>query len=110
MNYAYAVADVVISRAGALSISELCVVEKACILIPSPNVSEDHQKKNALALVERKAALMIEDKDVVNNLMQVLSQLMTSPKLQAQLIENIKALSIVDADERIVNQIENLLS
>ena len=110
MNYAYAVADVVISRAGALSISELCVVEKACILIPSPNVSEDHQKKNALALVETKAALMIEDKDVVNSLMQVLNELISSPELQAQLKENIKALSIVDADERIVNEIEELVS
>jgi UDP-N-acetylglucosamine--N-acetylmuramyl-(pentapeptide) pyrophosphoryl-undecaprenol N-acetylglucosamine transferase len=110
MNYAYAVSDVVISRAGALSISELCVVKKACVLIPSPNVSEDHQKKNALALVERKAALMIEDKDVVNNLMEVLNELISSPELQSQLKENIKALSIVDADERIVNEIEELVS
>ena len=109
MNYAYSVADIVISRAGALSISELCVVQKACILVPSPNVSEDHQKKNALALVDQGAALMIEDNKVKDDLIHVLRDLMKSEQKQDMLRNNIKSLAIVDADERIVNQIEALL-
>ena len=61
MDLVYAAADVVISRAGALSISEICLVKKPVILVPSPNVAEDHQKKNALALVDEGAAVMVTD-------------------------------------------------
>jgi len=63
MDYAYAVADIVISRAGASSVSELCLVKKPCILIPSPNVAEDHQTKNAMALVTHNAAIILKDSD-----------------------------------------------
>ena len=63
MDQAYAAADIVISRAGAIAISELCLVGKPVVLIPSPNVAEDHQTKNALALVDRGAAIMVRDSD-----------------------------------------------
>src|SRR6185295_4887084 len=63
MDYAYAVADIVISRAGASSVSELCLVKKPTILIPSPNVAEDHQTKNAMALVTYNAAIIIKDSE-----------------------------------------------
>lgn len=68
MDLAYSISDVVISRAGAGTISELCLVKKASILVPSPNVAEDHQKKNALALVEKNAAIMINDEDAIDQL------------------------------------------
>ena len=68
MDYAYSIADLVISRAGASSISELCLLKKPVILVPSPNVAEDHQTQNALALVNRNAAVMIRDVDSVKEL------------------------------------------
>ena len=68
MDYAYSIADLVISRAGASSISELCLLAKPVILVPSPNVAEDHQTKNALALVNKDAAIMIRDMDASNEL------------------------------------------
>ena len=66
MDYAYAAADIIISRAGAGTISELCLVGKPVILIPSPNVAEDHQTKNAMALSERDAAILIPDDQAMN--------------------------------------------
>ena len=65
MDHAYAVADMVVSRAGAISVSELCLVRKATILIPSPNVAEDHQTKNAMALVNHHAAVLIKDNEAI---------------------------------------------
>ena len=109
MKYAYAVADIVISRAGALSISELCVLSKAAILVPSPNVTEDHQRKNAMALVDKKAALMLEDKEVKEYLLSVLSELIKDEEKQLLLRSNINKLSFEDADERIVDEIEKML-
>ena len=109
MKYAYAVADIVISRAGALSISELCVLSKAAILVPSPNVTEDHQRKNAMALVDKKAALMLEDKEVKEYLLSVLSELIKDEEKQLLLRSNINKLSFDDADERIVDEIEKML-
>jgi UDP-N-acetylglucosamine--N-acetylmuramyl-(pentapeptide) pyrophosphoryl-undecaprenol N-acetylglucosamine transferase len=69
MNYAYAAADIIISRAGALAISELSIVAKPVIFVPYPFAAEDHQKANAMKLVEKEAALMVEDKDAMNVLM-----------------------------------------
>ena len=109
MKYAYAVADIVISRAGALSISELCVLSKAAILVPSPNVTEDHQRKNAMALVDKKAALMLEDKEVKEYLLSFLSELIKDEEKQLLLRSNINKLSFEDADERIVDEIEKML-
>ncbi len=109
MKYAYAIADIVISRAGALSISELCVLSKAAILVPSPNVTEDHQRKNAMALVDKKAALMLEDKEVKEYLLSVLSELIKDEEKQLLLRSNINKLSFENADERIVDEIEKML-
>ncbi len=105
MNYAYAAADVIISRAGALSISELCIVGKPCILIPSPNVTEDHQTKNAMALVNKQAALLITDKAADEKLANAVLDLLNNKNEQEQLGVNIKQLAKTNAAENIVNEI-----
>jgi UDP-N-acetylglucosamine--N-acetylmuramyl-(pentapeptide) pyrophosphoryl-undecaprenol N-acetylglucosamine transferase len=110
MDLAYSCADFVVSRAGALSVSELCVVGKPCILIPSPNVSEDHQTKNAMALVEQEAALLVKDINAKEELPVVLHQLMVSEDLQVKLAKNIAKLAVVDADETIANEILRTIS
>ena len=109
MDMAYAAADIVISRAGALSLSELCIVGKPCILVPSPNVSEDHQTKNARTLVDAGAALMVSDKEASEKLIDEAIALVKNKNLQAQLSENIKYLAKPKATEMIVEQIGKLL-
>ncbi len=106
MHVAYAAADVVISRAGALSISELCIAGKPIILVPSPNVAEDHQTKNAQALVDANAALMLKDDTLNTTLKPLLYKLLRDESLQLQLSTNIKKLAIDNAAARIVNEIE----
>ncbi|HMU97566.1 MAG TPA: undecaprenyldiphospho-muramoylpentapeptide beta-N-acetylglucosaminyltransferase [Chitinophagales bacterium] len=105
MNLAYAAADVIVSRAGALSISELCIVGKPCVLIPSPNVSEDHQTKNAMALVHKNAALMIKDNEAIKKLGNVLVDLLNNEQQQDALAVNIKMLAKSDAANEIVKEI-----
>ena len=105
MDLAYAAADVVISRAGALSIAELAIVGKPCILVPSPNVSEDHQTKNAMALVEKNAAILIKDSDAKEELVPATLNLINDAKLQRDLSANILGLSIVNAAEKIVDEL-----
>ncbi|HRG89062.1 MAG TPA: undecaprenyldiphospho-muramoylpentapeptide beta-N-acetylglucosaminyltransferase [Chitinophagales bacterium] len=105
MDYAYACADVIISRAGALSISELQIVGKPVILVPSPNVAEDHQTHNAMALVNKHAAIMIKDDEARLNLIGAAYDLLENTKLKAELSENIKKMAIADAAGRIVNEI-----
>tara|TARA_B100000809_G_scaffold216352_1_gene221998 strand:+ start:2582 stop:3688 length:1107 start_codon:yes stop_codon:yes gene_type:complete len=109
MDKAYASADIVISRAGALSISELCLVGKPTILIPSPNVSEDHQTKNAMALVEKDAAMLVKDVEAREQLSVTLFDLCKNEKKQKELGENIIKLGFTDATNRIVAEIEKLL-
>lgn len=109
MDQAYAAADVVISRAGALSISELCLVGKPTILIPSPNVSEDHQTKNAMALVDVEAAVLVKDIDSREHLGEVLFSLIKDDEKQKSLSENILKLGIPDATDRIVAEVSKLL-
>lgn len=105
MDYAYAVADVVISRAGAGTISELCLLAKPSILVPSPNVAEDHQTKNALALVENQAAIMIKDRDSKEQLFkQAFSLLADKERLEA-LSKNMKKLGRPHAARDIVDVI-----
>jgi UDP-N-acetylglucosamine--N-acetylmuramyl-(pentapeptide) pyrophosphoryl-undecaprenol N-acetylglucosamine transferase len=108
MDLAYNVADLVISRAGAISISELCLAGKASILIPSPNVAEDHQTKNAMALVEKKAALLLDDKDALDQLGKKSLGLLADKALCEQLSENIVHLAKPDATHDIVNEILKL--
>ncbi len=106
MDYAYEVADAVISRSGACTISELQLVGKPTIFVPSPNVAEDHQTKNAMALVEKQAALMVRDSEAVERGMQVALELLGSKEQLAALSENILAMGIADSADRVVNEIE----
>ena len=105
MDLAYAVADVVISRAGAGTISELCLLAKPCILVPSPNVAEDHQTKNAMALVENQAALLIKDTDSKSELLKETFKLLADKEQLTSLSENIKKLGRPNAAKDIVDVI-----
>lgn len=109
MDLAYAAADIIISRAGALSVSELCLVGKPVIFIPSPNVTEDHQTKNAQAIVAKNAALAIKESDLEAKFEIEFSSLLTSTEKQNSLSENIKKLAKPDATKHIVEEIEKLL-
>jgi UDP-N-acetylglucosamine--N-acetylmuramyl-(pentapeptide) pyrophosphoryl-undecaprenol N-acetylglucosamine transferase len=108
MDLAYTAADVIISRAGALSISELQLVHKPVILVPSPNVAEDHQTHNALALVKRSAALLVKDAEAREKLVPRVLELLNNPSEQEQLSKNIAAMGIPDAADRIVEEIMEL--
>jgi len=108
MNLAYAAADFIISRAGASSISELCIVGKPTIFIPSPNVSEDHQTKNALAVVENDGAILLEEKNG-SMFKIILETLLSDAEQQQNLSENIKKLALPNATSTIVDEIEKLL-
>ena len=108
MDLLYAVADVIVSRAGAGTISELCIVGKPVIFIPSPNVAEDHQTKNARSIVDEEAAIMIKETDL-GNLMPVLRELIRDEKRRQKLSENIKKLALPDATERIADEVEKIV-
>ena len=109
MDLAYAVADIVISRAGALSIAELCITGKPCILVPSPNVAEDHQTKNAQALLEKRAALLVKDKDAKNVLLGDILALMNDADRRIQLSTNIKDMAKPNATKSIVDEVEKVI-
>ena len=109
MDLAYAAADMVISRAGASSVSELCIVGKPVIFIPSPNVAEDHQTKNAMAVVDRNAAMIIKEEDLDADFENKFSQLVASSEKQKELGANIKKLALVNATHEIADEIEKLL-
>lgn len=109
MDLAYAASDVVISRAGALSISELCLAKKPSVLVPSPNVAEDHQAKNAQTLVNEQAAIMIRDSEAKEKLVSQALELLNDHNRCKQLSENIGKLGKPHAAEDIVTEIEKLL-
>ena len=109
MDLAYAAADVVISRAGALSVSELCLTGKAAVLVPSPNVAEDHQTKNALALVSKGAAVLITDEHAAERLYDETLRLLADPERQQQLSERVLELGRPDATTTIVDELFSLL-
>ena len=109
MDLAYAMADVVISRAGALTISELCLVGKPAILVPSPNVSEDHQTANAKALVEKNAAILVKDADAKEKMIDVALELLNDQNKMEELSKNIKALAKPDAARNITQEVFNLI-
>ncbi len=110
MDLAYSIADVVISRAGASSISEIAVAKKPAILVPSPNVSEDHQTKNAMALVSKHAALMIKDSESEETLVNQTLELLKNETLQKSLIENLEPFAIRDSRKRILEVVKALLN
>ncbi len=109
MDYAYSLADIIVARAGAITISELCSVGKPVILIPSPNVAEDHQTRNAMALVKSSAAIMIRDNEAADTLVTSLIALSSDKEQMAELSNNISVLSITDADERIAQLIIDMI-
>ncbi|MFM7728893.1 MAG: UDP-N-acetylglucosamine--N-acetylmuramyl-(pentapeptide) pyrophosphoryl-undecaprenol N-acetylglucosamine transferase, partial [Flavobacteriales bacterium] len=105
-----AVSDLVVSRAGASSVSEMAVAGKPSILVPSPNVAEDHQTKNALAMVNRQAAIMVKDEQAHNRLVdESLSLIVDSQKL-GQLSSNISQLAMPDAADSIVQEVYQLIN
>ncbi len=110
MDFAYTAADFIISRAGAGSVSELSIVGKSTIFIPSPNVAEDHQTKNAQALVDENAALMIREKDLDVQFDTVFADLFDSKDKQKELGANFKKMALPKATEHIVDEIEKLLN
>ncbi|MBE0649085.1 MAG: UDP-N-acetylglucosamine--N-acetylmuramyl-(pentapeptide) pyrophosphoryl-undecaprenol N-acetylglucosamine transferase [Bacteroidales bacterium] len=105
MDLAYSCADLVVSRAGAIAISELCLVGKPVILIPSPNVAEDHQTKNAMALVHQEAAVMIHDNEASKVLPDMVKKLMADNELRDNLGRRIRLLAIPDAAEQIAEEV-----
>jgi len=109
MDLAYAVADVVISRAGALSISELCLVKKPVILVPSPNVAEDHQTKNAMALVSREAAELVKDSEARQSLVEKALKLVKDNARQGLYKKNIAALAKPDAAKEIAEVVIEII-
>jgi UDP-N-acetylglucosamine--N-acetylmuramyl-(pentapeptide) pyrophosphoryl-undecaprenol N-acetylglucosamine transferase len=109
MHKAYAAADIIISRSGALSIAELCIVGKPVIFVPYPHAAEDHQTSNAMALVNKKAGLIIPDNKVQHDLLPLVLSLLNNTQLCIELGANCKQMAITNAAERIVQQIDNLL-
>lgn len=109
MDYAYAMADLVISRAGASSISELCLLGKSTILVPSPNVSEDHQTKNAQALSTRGAAVMVADKDAKEQLVDEALRLIADESKLNELGANAQAMAQLNSADRIADEILKLI-
>lgn len=109
MDLAYAAADIVISRAGALSVSELCLTGKASILVPSPNVAEDHQTKNALALVSKGAAVLITDEHAPERLYDEALRLLADSERQEQLSTRVRELARPDATVTIVDELLRLI-
>ena len=110
IDLAYAAADVVISRAGAISVSELCMAGKPTVFVPSPNVAEDHQTRNAMALVEKDAAIIVNDKDARKILVRTALDLIQDKDRMVRLSENISRLAKPNATKNIVDEIEKLLN
>lgn len=108
MDYAYAAADIIIARAGAGTISELCVVGKPVVLVPSPNVAEDHQTKNAMALVHKQAAVLVKDNEAKATLFDTAIALLNKESESLILAQNIKKLALLDADVVIAKEVIKL--
>jgi UDP-N-acetylglucosamine--N-acetylmuramyl-(pentapeptide) pyrophosphoryl-undecaprenol N-acetylglucosamine transferase len=109
MDLVYAAADVVISRSGASSVSELCIVGKPTIFIPSPNVAEDHQTKNAKAISDKNGAILIRESELETQFETVFSDLISNESKQAELSQNIKKLALPNATKQIADEIMKLV-
>ena len=109
MDFVYAAADIIISRAGASSVSELCIVGKPVLFIPSPNVAEDHQTKNAKAIVDKKGALLLKESDLDSQFSLVFEALLKDEGKQKQLSEDIKQLAMPEATKQIADEIMKLI-
>ena len=109
MDKAYAAADIIISRAGAIAISELCIVGKPSILVPSPNVAEDHQTKNALALSSQGASILIKDSGASLNLIAKTIELASDKDLQDTLKKNISSMAMHHSARQIAEEVIGLI-
>jgi UDP-N-acetylglucosamine--N-acetylmuramyl-(pentapeptide) pyrophosphoryl-undecaprenol N-acetylglucosamine transferase len=110
MENAYSAADIVISRAGAMAIAELCLVEKPVLFVPYPFAAEDHQTENAQNLVNKNAALMVKDNEAIDKVVPMIIDLSKNEQKQKELKENIKKLAIKNADEVIAAEIIKALN
>mgnify|MGYP006287249105 CR=1 FL=1 len=110
MDLAYAVADLVVSRAGAMALSELCLIGKPSVLVPSPNVAEDHQTKNAMALVKKKAALLVSDSSAESELWPTVKNLLGKEDEMDELGRNAKAMGKPDAAKKIAEEVLKLIN
>jgi UDP-N-acetylglucosamine--N-acetylmuramyl-(pentapeptide) pyrophosphoryl-undecaprenol N-acetylglucosamine transferase len=109
MEFAYAAADIVVSRAGAMTVAELCVAKKPVLFVPYPFAAEDHQTVNALQLVNKKAALMVKDNEVMQDLVKKTIELAKDNGLQETMKQNMAALAITNADEVVADEILKLI-
>ena len=109
MDLAYAMADLIISRSGASSVSEICATEKAAIFVPSPNVAEDHQTHNAMALVSKDAAALVKDGDAVSELMPAAMKLIHDEETLARFRKNVAPLARLDAAQTIIDEVYKLV-
>jgi UDP-N-acetylglucosamine--N-acetylmuramyl-(pentapeptide) pyrophosphoryl-undecaprenol N-acetylglucosamine transferase len=109
MEYAYAASDIVISRAGAIAIAELCVMKKPTLFVPFPYAAEDHQTVNAMSLVNKQAALIVKDSEAKEKLIPMIIELAKDDAKQSELRRHISELAIKDADERIAEEILKVL-
>jgi UDP-N-acetylglucosamine--N-acetylmuramyl-(pentapeptide) pyrophosphoryl-undecaprenol N-acetylglucosamine transferase len=109
MDFAFAAADIIISRAGASSVSELALIAKPAILVPSPNVAEDHQTKNALALVDKSAAILIADRNAKKELVSTTLDLLNDKDLQNSLSKNIQTMAVNNSADKIADVVYSLV-
>jgi UDP-N-acetylglucosamine--N-acetylmuramyl-(pentapeptide) pyrophosphoryl-undecaprenol N-acetylglucosamine transferase len=109
MEAAYAAADIVISRAGAIAIAELCVMKKPTVFVPFPYAAEDHQTVNAMSLVSKSAALIVKDSEAKDKVIPMIIELSKDEGRQNELKNNIGQLAIADADQRIAEEVLNLI-
>lgn len=109
MDLAYAAADVVVARSGACTVSELCLIGKSTLFVPSPNVAEDHQTKNAMALVDKQAACIVPDKDAVEQVFPEIDHLLAQPEMMERMRQNMLQLGISDSAIRVADEIINVI-
>jgi UDP-N-acetylglucosamine--N-acetylmuramyl-(pentapeptide) pyrophosphoryl-undecaprenol N-acetylglucosamine transferase len=109
MDLVFAAADIIVSRAGAGTISELCIVAKPVILVPSPNVAEDHQTKNAMSLADKSAAAMVSDSDAPAILVDEIISLAGDTERRKMFSENIEKLAIYNSDDLIASEVIRLI-
>ena len=110
MDLAYAISDIVISRAGASTVSELCNAHKAVIFVPSPNVAEDHQTHNAMALLNKNAAMLVNDSEAEEKLMATAIYTLKDHKKLESLEKNIATMAMTDSDMAIVKEAYKIVS
>ena len=109
MDFTYSSAEIIASRAGAMSISELALVAKPTILIPSPHVTEDHQTKNAMSLVERGAAVLVKDNEVVKSLEAEIDSILANTEQCVNMQNQLREAAKPEASRVIVNHVEELI-